>query len=156
MRAFEYAILTNFSAALKPGRPLRDFKTGGWILSKVQQSNNCNFEPDEKLKNLGVELKQRKEDWTNQFSGKRSRKPSREEQNEENAIQRAIVNKASEQSRWLVYEGILAKPEVLYVDSIILDLLNRAGGEGWETTGKLPGSQSQGVFGVTMMRRMLK
>lgn len=156
MRAFEYAILTTFSAALKPGRPLRDFKTRGWILSKAEQSNSFNFEPDEKLKNLGVELKQRHENWKNQFSGKRSRKPSREEQNEESAIQEAILNKASEQSRGLVYEEILATPGILYVDSIILDLLNRAGEEGWETTGKLPGSQSQGVFGVTMMRRMLK
>ena len=159
MRNFEYAILATFSATLRRGRCLGEFRTKGWILSRKTNSGNVSFtafNPNEEMKNLEIELEQRKEKWSNQFSGKRSRKPSVEEKNQEIALQDEIKKKAAKLTEPFVYQKILAKPGILYVNSDILDLLNQAGADGWETTGKLPGSQSQGEFGITMMRRMLK
>ena len=89
MRNFEYAILDRFSAKLSRGRNLGEFKTQGWILSRktnIGSLSYATFKPNEEMKNLEIELKQRREKWSNQFSGKRSRRPSDEEKNQENII----------------------------------------------------------------------
>ena len=160
MRNFEYAILAQFNARLYDANTpsLREFKCRGWLLSKTNLSHTLsfNFEPNEERKKLAIELQQRQEKWSNQFSGKRSRNPSAEEKEEENLLQDEIRRKAHNLSEPFVYQEILANPEFLYVNFDILNLLNQAGADGWETTGKLPGSQRQGEFGITMMRRMLK
>lgn len=159
MRNFEYAILARFNATLNDAKSsFREFKCSGWLLSKTnhQGTMSFRFEGNEERKKLDVELQERQEKWSNQFSGSRSRRPSAEEKEEEILLQDEIRRKAHNLSEPFVYQEILANPEILYVDSDILNLLNQAGADGWETTGKLPGSQGQGEFGITMMRRMLK
>ena len=134
MRNFEYAILAQFNASLHDANTpsLSEFKCSGWLLSKTNQSRilSFKFEPNEERKKLAIELQQRREKWSNQFSGNRSRNPSAEERKQEDLQQDEIRKKALNLSEQFVHQEILANPGILYVNSDILDLLNRAGAEG--------------------------
>ena len=101
MRNFEYAILAEFSATLNRGKSLKNFRTRGWILSKTTTNTGSvrfDIEANEEIKNLDIELEQRREKWNIQFSGKRSRKVGVKEKNQENLLQHEIQIKSHELS----------------------------------------------------------
>ncbi len=155
MRRFEYAVLRTWRLEIS-GRKMYTFF--GWVLTK-DQNHDLTFSKissDEKWNDIYVELVNRQKAWDEKWKGQRAPDIDTEEFLEEKKEQNKLWNKADKRALKYAHEVILAKKESLFVATDVLDLLNKAGDEGWETTGKLPGSQSQGNFGLTMMRRLIK
>jgi len=153
MRKFEYAILKEYRIQIRWYKTTFRFK--GWVLTKDSTSTlDFGLEPNKKMNELSISLTDRFKAWEEKWKGKKYPDNKSKETEEEKKEQNKIHNEAKKCALQHAHRE-LTKNGAIYVDTHVLDLINNAGSDGWETTGKLPGSQSQGNFGSTMMRRML-
>ena len=153
MRRFEYAILREYRAVIQWYKST--FKFQGWVLIKDPTSNlDFHLKPTKKMNELSINLADRQKAWDEKWKGKSRPGSDSQEAQKERKEQIKISNEAEKCALQHAHRE-LSKRGVLLVDNHVLNLINNAGSDGWETTGKLPGSQSQGNFGLTMMRRML-
>ena len=153
MRRFEYAILKEYRVIIKWYKSTFQFQ--GWVLIKDSTSKmDFGLKPNKKMNELSINLTNRQKAWDEKWKGKSRPGSNSQEVQKERKEQTKISNEAEKCALQLAHRE-LSKRGVLLVDNHVLNLINNAGSDGWETTGKLPGSQSQGNFGLTMMRRML-
>jgi len=153
MRKFEYAILREYRVQI--GWYKTTFRFQGWVLIKDSDSIlDFNLKPNKKMNELAISFTDRQKAWEEKWKGKSSRDIKSQEVEKERKEQTKISIEAEKCALQHAHRE-LSKKGALFVDNHVLNLINNAGSDGWETTGKLPGSQSQGNFGLTMMRRML-
>lgn len=153
MRKFEYAILREYQIRINWYK--KTFNPSGWVLTKDSTSPlNFGLEPNKEMNELSISLTDRLKAWDEKWKGKKYPDNKSKEYQDEIKEQTKISNEARKCALQHAHRE-LTKNGAVYVDTHVLDLINNAGSDGWETTGKLPGSQSQGNFGSTMMRRML-
>ena len=153
MRKFEYAILNEYRIQIPWYKST--FRFQGWVLIKDSTpSMDFGLKPNKKMNELSKSLTDRFKAWDEKWKGKKYPDNKSKEYQDEIKEQTKISNEAE---KWALQHAHreLSKRGALLVDDHVLNLINNAGSDGWETTGKLPGSQSQGNFGLTMMRRML-
>jgi len=153
MRKFEYAILREYRIQIKWYRST--FKFQGWVLIKDSTSIlDFDLKPNKKMNELSISFTDRAKAWEEKWKGKSGRDIKSQEVEKERKEQTKISIEAEKCALQHAHRE-LSKKGALFADNHVLNLINNAGSDGWETTGKLPGSQSQGNFGLTMMRRML-
>ena len=153
MRKFEYAILKEYRIQIQWYKST--FRFQGWVLLKDSTSTlDFGLKPNKKMNELSISLSDRQKAWDEKWKGKSRPGSNSQEVQKERKEQIKISNEA-EKCALQHANRELSKRGALLVDNHVLNLINNAGSDGWETTGKLPGSQSQGNFGLTMMRRML-